>query len=117
VTDSGYFLVSNHGDMSVQEMFRELAEEQIAPIVVLEKKGNVTVLVFSTSTVCKKFAKRNLPKNWVNGELQVYKDDLDFISSKGWDIEYFDWPRRVRNEDELGVVVLELSRETEVRKA
>ena len=42
---------------------------------------------------------------------------FDFVSNKGWDTEYFDWPRKVRNVDELGVVVLELSRETEVRKA
>ena len=117
MTHSGYFLVSNHGEMSVQEMFRELAEERIAPIVALEGEEKTTVLLFSTSSVCKKFAKRNLPKSWVNGEIEVHKDDLDFVSSKGWDIEYFDWPRKVRNVDELGVVVLELSRETEVRRA
>tara|TARA_R110002020_G_scaffold16515_17_gene58336 strand:- start:4744 stop:5055 length:312 start_codon:yes stop_codon:yes gene_type:complete len=103
--------------MSVQEMFRELAEEKIAPVVALEGEKKTTVLLFSTSEVCKKFAKRNLPKNWVNGELQAHEDDFNFVSKQGWDVEYFDWPRKVRNPELLNVVVLELSRETEVRKA
>ena len=111
-----YFLISNHGVMSTHEMFRELEEDQIAPVVALEKAAGTTdVLVFSSSALCLKFAKRNLPKKWVNGEMQVRDDDISFIEEKGWGVERLSWPRKVRKEEEITVVVMELSRETEVR--
>ena len=111
-----YFLVSNHGVMSTHEMFRELAEDQVAPILALSKADGITVvLIFSSSSLCLRFSKRNLPKKWVNGEMEVHADDLRFIEEKGWEIERLSWPRKIRKEEEITVVVMELSRDTEVR--
>jgi hypothetical protein len=102
--------------MSTFEMFRELEEDQIAPVVALEKlDGNTEVLIFSSSELCLRFAKRNLPKKWVNGEMQVRDDDISFIEKQGWGVERLSWPRRVREEEDITVVVMELSQETEVR--
>ena len=111
-----YFLISNHGVMSTFEMFRELKEDQIAPVVALEKSdGSTQVLIFSSSELCLKFAKRNLPKKWVNGEMLVRDDDVSFIEEQGWGVERLSWPRKVRKEERITVVVMELGRETEVR--
>lgn len=116
VESTEYFLVSNHGVMSTQEMFRELAEDQVAPLLALNKANGVTVvLIFSSSSLCLKFAKRNLPKDWVNGEMEVHADDLQFIEDKGWEVERLSWPRKIRKEEEITVVVMELTRDTEVR--
>lgn len=113
-----YFLTTNCGEMSFYEMSREFPKERVCPVVVLDDGEKKTVLLFFNQKIAKDFARRNLPKEWLKGVLQADEEDLAMVKSKGWDTMKFLFPRRIREtEGQLTVEVIDLKKETTVRRA
>ena len=111
------FLVTNHGEMSAAEMFREFKRDKISPVVVLKKDEKTTVLLFSDSKTCKSFARRNLPKDWIFGNLVAEEEDFAYLKERGWETLRFTVPRRLREEEgELTIEILELRRDIVVQR-
>ena len=104
--------------MSYHEMVKEFQQDNIAPVLALVKDTKTTILMFSNAKVAKQFARRNLPKDWINGNLLVHEDDFETIKKAGWETYRFTFPRRLRDtEGTLTVEIMEFTRDVEVRRA
>jgi|3_EtaG_2_1085321.scaffolds.fasta_scaffold00152_5 hypothetical protein len=106
-----FFAISSDGQMTGQEMMRELREHRIAPILVLEIDG-VTVPMFSTKIIAQKFAKRNTHRDYIIGTLEASAEDMKKIEEAGWKVQIFNFPVK----RDTSVRVLEISREVETHR-
>jgi hypothetical protein len=104
-----YLAISSDGQLSRQEMLRELSENRICPVMVYEEAGVQVVPVFATPTLARDFAKRNTPRAYAIGTLAATEEELEALRQDGFEIRELPWP----NKRECNVHVLTLIRETE----
>jgi len=55
------------------------------------------VPVFRDELTTKKFTKRNLPKNWMRGGVELTDRDVEWMKEKGWIIKEMSYPHKVDN--------------------
>ena len=104
--------VSSDGEMSQQEMLRELAEARICPVMVYEENGKQIVPLFKSPQLALEFAKRNTPKEYSIGTMEAGEDDLAALKADGFETTVLEWP----NKRQCNVHVLQLTKETETHK-
>lgn len=97
----------------------ECKKEKWVPLCVYREKstdGVPTVIGFDNQEIAKKFAKRNLPKDWLRGCVELVEEDVAWIKDKGWKIEVFTFPKLMKNHSlyEISFEVVELSGEPEL---
>ena len=74
--------ITTAGEMSFRDIKNECGKEGWAPLVVYEVeaegRSQVVLPLFSSEDVCKKWAKRNLPKEWkLFGGCFLLREDLE----------------------------------------
>ena len=104
-----YFAISNDGQLNTDEMLRELAENQICPIMTYEEDNQKVVPVFSTVIMAQKFAKRNTPKEYSIGTMEIKDDDQKQLKDSGYIIEQLHFPKKRK----IVVHVMHLNRQVE----
>jgi hypothetical protein len=111
--------ISTMGEMSFSQVKKECGGEGWVPLLIyrLEHEGETfTVLpIFSTEEVCRKWCKRNLPKEWgLSGGVFLTDEDIPTIEEKGWRVQMFEWPNKVKDFVTFDVEPIELSDKPEV---
>jgi hypothetical protein len=109
------------GVMNQHDIVSECKTQKWVPICVYREKSVVdavpTVIGFNDQEMAKKFAKRNLPKDWVRGGVKLADEDVKWIKDKGWNIEIFTFPKLMNSHPvyEISFEVLEFSEEPDLR--
>lgn len=107
------------GVMQTHEIAGECKSQRWVPICVYREKGVndavPTVIGFNNAETAKKFAKRNIPKDWVQGGVSLTDEDVQWIKNKGWKIEIFTFPKLMTSHPvyEISFEVLEFTGEDE----
>lgn len=109
------------GVLKLHEIADECKKGKWVPVCVYREKSVVdgipTVIGFNDQETAKKFAKRNLPKEWLRGGVELTKQDMQWIKDKGWNIEVFTFPKLMTSHPlyEISFEVIELSDEPDLR--
>lgn len=101
-------ILHTDGGLNAEDIYQECHDDKWAPVLTYQKDGVTTVVVFNSEEIAKKFIKRNLNKNWIVGAVYLGDEGIEFIKSKGWNIELMDWPRKL-SEFQFEVVEFETS--------
>lgn len=115
-----FAVIFSDGEIKLDDLRDDCREHLWIPIAVCKDRiGSVTVLCFSCPDTAKRFAKRNMPKAWVQGAVLLDDDQIAFINSKKWKIEILGFPRIFRdNPDQvLGFEIVEFSQKPAMRYA
>ena len=107
--DGLYVAVSNDGQMTGNEMLRELKEHQICPVMYFEEGGQRIVPLFSRPNIALQFAKRNTPRSFQIGIMETSPRDREKIKADGYVLKEIAWP----NKRKCSVHVLFLEQEVE----
>ena len=101
------FCAQNH--MTKKELREECSKEKWLPILVMRSatKDCPVVPIFDSADVSIRFAKRNLPPDWVAGIFDIHMRDAEWMDEKGWQAIKFDYPRVLKDILEFDVEILE----------
>jgi len=102
--------------MSAQEVKAECGVEKWLPILVMrsEKEPGPVVPVFDSPHVAAKFARRNLPSNWLCGIIDLRRRDAEWMDSRGWRAKKLDYPRKLKDVVDFDIEILEYELEYEM---
>lgn len=111
--------ISTHGHMSFQDIKNECGKEAWVPLVVMrfevDGKERTVLPLFSNEDVCRKWSKRNLPKDWgLCGGAYITQEDLENCEAKGWTFEMLRFPRKFKDIVEFDVEPIEIGSNPEV---
>jgi len=104
-------ILCTDGAMELTDICSECKNNKWVPILVYYKDSVPTVVTFSNEDTAKRFAQRNLRKGWLLGAVYLGDEGIEFIKSRGWNIEVMNWPRRLTN---FGYEVVEFDTAPEV---
>jgi hypothetical protein len=104
-----YVAVSNDGQMSAQEMLKELQGDKVCPIMAYEEDGIKIVPIFKSIKTAQKFAKRNTPREYIIGTMEIVEHDYDQIKAKGYETRLLEFP----NKRKTHVIILDMTRAVE----
>jgi hypothetical protein len=95
-----YAAVSTDGQLGIKELENECCKGSWIPLCVLKHRetGEIYLPIFNLQDICRRFAVRNLPKEWSKGAVLLSQEDYLALDKKGWKFLLFDFPRLV-NED------------------
>lgn len=90
-------IICTDGQLDINNIEKECVAQKWIPLTVLKRKYDKKILlpVFNLTDIAFKFIVRNLPKNWKHGCVYLSDSDIEKILKKGWQIEPFDFPRKV----------------------
>jgi len=102
--------------MSAREIKAECSVEKWLPILVMrsEKEPGPVVPVFDSRDIARKFAKRNLPSNWLCGTVVLRRRDAEWMDNHGWHAKKLDYPRKLTDVVKFDIEILEYEPEYEM---
>lgn len=115
-----FAVIFSDGEVKLDDLRYDCREHLWIPIAVhKDRNGSVTVLCFNEADTARRFAKRNIPKTWVQGAVLLNDDQIAFINSKRWKIEVLGFPRIFRdNPDQvLGFEIVEFDEKPSMKYA
>lgn len=104
-----WLALSSDGQMSKHEMLTELKRAKICPVLTYMDQGQPVVPLFPTLELALAFAKRNTPRTYSIGVMEVDEHDRDLLLQDGFTLQTLEWPNR----RETQVHVLYLNREVQ----
>lgn len=104
------------GEMDSQAVRNECVSQKWVPLFVyrINPEDSPIVPTFNDPLVAKKFAKRNLSKDWVCGAVRLSDRDIEWIKDKKWVIREMTYPNKVDNYH-CGFEILEYDESPEFR--
>jgi hypothetical protein len=76
--------ISGEGEMSPDEMLKELQRDSICPVMTFTDKTNKQILpVFNNSETALKFAKLNTPKDYTIAYMEMTSSDIEIAKKEG----------------------------------
>lgn len=95
-----YAVISTDGQLDIDQLEKECVKGKWIPLCVLKKRdsGEIFLPIFNLSDICKRFAMRNLPKDWSKGWVLLTQEDYLELDKKGWQFMLFDFPRIVNDD-------------------
>jgi hypothetical protein len=97
MTDNGYVILYNDGNLSGADVQSECVGEGWIPIFVLKGRndGSTMVPMFYDAGIGEKFINRNIPnKSITTGLVGVTTSQMDWMRKRDWKFEYMDFPKR-----------------------
>ena len=79
-----------------------------------KKEPETVVPVFDSTQIAAKFAKRNLPHDWLCGSVILRRRDAEWMDNKGWRAKKLDYPRKLANTVDFDIEILEYEPEYEM---
>lgn len=124
-----FAVIYTDGHVDLKALIRECPTDRWVPVLVLrhvpkegeeENKEDVPPIVplLSTPETARRFAERNLPKDWPSAVVHLSPAEMDFIRRKGWAIKEYAYPSLVKSipDTKLDFEVIELAEEPDVIK-
>lgn len=100
-----WLALSSDGQMSRAEMLKELARDQVCPVMFYRKDGKPTVPLFGSMDLAVRFAARNTPKGWTIATMEADDKDLARLREDGFEFETLEW--HCRRDTEVHVLYLD----------
>ena len=110
-----FFIFNSDGQLKLRDVYNECQKEKWVPILVYRQDGKTYVPAFSNEDAIKKFVRRNGPKDQLWGGVTLTQEDMDAMLAKGWIIEEYSFPRKIKDRVEFDVEVIELAEKPEVK--
>lgn len=108
-----FAILCTDGQMSVNDVAKECVSGQWVPLFVYRHKGDQTPIVpiFQDALTARSFAKRNMGPP--HGAIRLTEEDLAIIQAKGWKTDLMDFPRKLkdRQDIEIGLEIHEMEEE------
>lgn len=105
-------ILCTDGQLKLSEIKNECQNEQWVPIFTYTQDDDPTpiVPVFSNQNVAKSFIKRNLPKDWLHGGVDLCPEYIEKMKEKGWRIREMSFPNKLKGlkNVKFGLEVFEL---------
>ena len=97
-----FALISTDGQLGIKELEKECVKGKWIPLCVLKNRQTEEIYlpIFNLEDICRRFAVRNLPKDWSKGSVLLTQEDYLALDQKGWKFMIFDFPRVVNNDSE-----------------
>lgn len=89
-------IMCTQGNLSCQDIKNECRKDKWFPILTYVVNGTKNLPLFSDPNKAKKFIKRNLPKNWLQGVIQLTDEDVVQLRSK-FNVLDMNYPNIVRD--------------------
>ena len=89
-----YLCMFPDGALKRGDMF-QCKREKWVPVASFNRDGKVVIPAFMDALVCRRFAKRNFPADWLPGAISVSGDEVNWIHGQGWEIEVLRFPKRM----------------------
>lgn len=102
-----YAVLYTDGHINMQNIKYECQEQMWVPITTYKDNKESVVILCESDIIARNFSKRNLPSNWVKGSILLSPFDIDKIKDK-FKIEIFKFPRKIKDQFELGFEIIEL---------
>lgn len=99
--------LSGDGQMTRAQMLNELQTDRVCPILTYVSDGQALVPLFATADLAFQFAKRNTPRDYSVGVMEVDDEDKAALVKDGFAFEVLDWPKK----KDTAVHVLTLNKE------
>ena len=113
-----FALLYTDGQLRLRDIMKECVQEKWIPLFVYRESDsdNPILPVFNDQNIAKSFMKRNLPKDWSHGTIMLSEDDLNSIKEKGWTLQVFDFPRKIKDcvNILMGLEIFELQEEPDL---
>jgi hypothetical protein len=78
------------------------------------EEGPPIIPCFESTEVARNFARRNLPKSWLRGVVNLTMRDTQWIDKKGWRIVLYDFPKKLKDVVPFDIEVLEYDEEPKI---
>ncbi|MDO8512029.1 MAG: hypothetical protein Q7S57_02050 [bacterium] len=112
-----YAIVCTQGHMNSREVENECVAQKWVPLVVFRKEGKTFMPFFKVTKFARRFAKRNLPKEWLTGAVNLGDEDRAIITGKGIICTVLDFPDKLKDVAEFDIEIHEYHPNTEVEMA
>lgn len=101
------------GQMGVEEVVKECSSW--IPLLVIKHDGKTVLPTFISEEICKKFCKKNLPKDWFFGCVNLTYEDVEVLATKDLEVLEFTFPRLLKDAFEFGIEIHEFAGEVEFK--
>jgi hypothetical protein len=78
------------------------------------KAGEKVVGLDVTKHAAEQFVKRNIPKKWISGVVNITTEDAVAMDEKGWEAIIYEFPRKLVDIVEFDIEVFEYPEDKEV---
>ena len=95
--------------MNSKELKEECTAGKWLPILVMrtDEGAKPIVPMFDSAKVAAKFVKRNLPRGWLCGTVNMRLKDAQWMDDNGWKAIKFDYPRIMKDIVEFDIEIFE----------
>ena len=95
--------------MNSKELKEECTAGKWLPILVMrtDEGAKPIVPMFDSTKVAAKFVKRNLPRGWLCGTVNMRLKDAQWMDDNGWKAIKFDYPRIMKDIVEFDIEIFE----------
>lgn len=101
-----FAIVATDGELTSKNIKEECVNEKWISIASYKRNNKTIVPVFIIEKDAIAFFKRNLPKKWIKGTVNLTSLEVDWMLKKGWEMEEMKFPKKISN---LEVEILELA--------
>ncbi|RTK94355.1 MAG: hypothetical protein EKK64_08570 [Neisseriaceae bacterium] len=91
-----FAVVATDGELTSKNIKEECVREKWISIVSYKNNNKTTIPVFFNEKDVISFFKRNLPKNWIKGSVNLTELEIDWMLKKGWQIEEMRFAKKNR---------------------
>ena len=108
-----FCLFCTQGYMSTKEFKEECTAGKWLPILVMRVGDNAEPIMpmFDSAEIAAKFVKRNLPKGWVCGTVNLRLKDAHWMDNRGWKAIKYDYPKLLKDVVKFDVEIIEFEPE------
>lgn len=112
-----YAVLCTDGQMDAGAIIKECPSQKWAPIFAYYEKGVTYIPLFHDPMTARKFAKRNLPKDWLQGAVFTIPENIAWMENKGWKMTTMNFPRLMTGLPgiTIGFEVMEFIEEPEIK--
>lgn len=108
-----FVIMSSDGEMNLQEVSTECRKNCWCPILSAQVGEEKFVPEFHLLDVAKQFMKRNMPKGWLSGVVNLTDEDRKTLQASGVNLKLYSFPSKLY-EANFGVEIVNFSSEPEV---
>lgn len=105
-------ILCTDGQMHLNEIRKECQAEKWVPLFSYTENDDPTPIIpiFSNQNILKSFIKRNLPKEWLRGGVDLCDEDLEKMKARGWRLREMTFPNKLKGLKNIkfGLEILEL---------
>ena len=108
-----FAVICSDGAIANRDDVNQCQREKWLPIAATVSGDKTTVILFYDLQVAVKFIKRNFPKEWTRGIINLTNSQLEWMRDQGWEVKVLTYPQLLK--DTLGYTILEFQSEMDMK--